>query len=54
MHEPVLHLAELNLGRLLAPRGLSAAGDRLRGSGGQHFHDARLWRTHGCAQVAAE
>ena len=95
---PVMHLAELNVGRLQAPTddprvaGFAAALDRGNGLGKMHFvmwwvpaghkptldealdrlaqlqangdsdhafgwsylKDARLWKDHGCARMAAE
>jgi len=61
---PGMHLAELNVGRLLAPTddprvaGFMAALDRVNGMGkrmpGFVWKEVRLWKAHGCTQVAAE
>lgn len=58
MTEPVLHLAELNVGRLLAPTP-DEAPERLaqmeaRGFGRRYLNKAQAWKSHGCAQAAAE
>lgn len=50
------HLAELNIGRLIAPTddpGV-ASGDSDHAFGWSYLKHAQVWRTHGCAQVAAE
>jgi hypothetical protein len=70
MTTTAMHLAELNVGRLLAPTddprvaefiaalewlaSLRAPSDSDRAFGCAWLKDARLWRTHGCSHVAAE
>lgn len=67
---PGMHLAELNVGRLSAPTDdprvaefmaaqarldhLRTHGDRDHAFGWTYLNDAQLWKSHGCAQVAAE
>ena len=53
MTAPATHLAELDesLARLAH---LQAHGDTDHAFGSTYLKDAQLWKTHACAQVAAE
>jgi hypothetical protein len=46
-----IHLAELNMGRLLSPTDDPLLAEFF---GARDLKEAQLWKSHGCAQMAAE